>query len=56
MGNNPALNITSKGLEFADDNGKGGKEQSQITFDSLKEGDIFDRDIQRIMSIINGVE
>ena len=54
MGVNPALNITNQGLEFADD-GKG-KDQSQITFQSLQEGDIFDRDIQRIMSIINGVE
>lgn len=33
-----------------------GAEQSQITFQSLQEGDIFDRDIKRIMAIINGVE
>ena len=32
------------------------KEQSKITFQSLQEGDIFDRDIKRIMAIINGVE
>jgi len=32
------------------------KENSKITFQSLQEGEVFDRDIQRIMAIINGVE
>ena len=27
-----------------------------ITFQSLQEGDLFDKDIKRIMAIINGVE
>lgn len=53
-------NITAKGLSIVfPDNGRGDKnmkEQSQITFKSLQEGDVFDRDIKRIMSIINGVE
>ena len=53
-------NITDKGLAIYPDDGKGvgkgGPEQSQITFQSLQEGDIFDRDIKRIMAIINGVE
>ena len=52
-------NITDKGLAiFPQDMGMGktGAEQSQITFQSLQEGDIFDRDIKRIMAIINGVE
>ena len=49
------MNITDKGLEYANE-GKGGNEKSQITFQSLQEGDIFDRDIKRIMAIINGVE
>ena len=54
-------NITDKGLAIFPDDGKGmgskvGAEQSQITFQSLQEGDIFDRDIKRIMAIINGVE
>lgn len=53
-------NITSKGLSIVfPDNDKGGKntkENSQITFQSLQEGDVFDRDINRIMAIINGVE
>lgn len=53
-------NITEKGLSVVQsaDNPKTkhGVEQSQITFQSLQEGDIFDKDINRIMSIINGVE
>ena len=49
-------NVTDQGLSvvFPDD-GKP-KDNSQITFQSLQVGDIFDRDIKRIMSIINGVE
>lgn len=27
-----------------------------ITFKSLQEGDVFDKDIKRIIAIINGVE
>jgi len=30
--------------------------ESKITFKSLQEGDLFDKDINRIMKIINGVE
>lgn len=32
------------------------KPQKFITYQSLQEGDIFDKDIKRIMAIINGVE
>ena len=52
-------NITAQGLAVFPEDGRGmgkGAEQSQITFQSLQEGDIFDRDIKRIMAIINGVE
>lgn len=52
-------NITEKGLSIAFPESRKGAEiieQSQITFQSLQEGDIFDRDIKRIMTIINGVE
>jgi len=49
-------NITDKGLSIVEpEEGKPNK-QSQITFQSLQEGDIFDKDIKRIMAIINGVE
>ena len=37
--------------------GKGDPLRSNvITFKSLQEGDVFDKDIRRIMAIINGVE
>ena len=53
-------NITNQGLSIViPENERGAKqtkEASQITFQSLQEGDVFDRDIKRIMSIINGVE
>ena len=35
---------------------KDGNDQSVITFKSLQEGELFDKDIKRIMAIINGVE
>ena len=34
----------------------GGAADKTISFQSLQEGDMFDRDIKRIMAIINGVE
>ena len=33
-----------------------GAADKTISFQSLQEGDMFDRDIKRIMAIINGVE
>ena len=55
---NPIVNnITDQGLSIVqpkDDPVH--KDHSQITFQSLKIGDIFDKDIKRIMTIINGVE
>ncbi len=49
-------NITDKGLSTVEPEEGQPKHQSQITFQSLQEGDIFDKDIKRIMAIINGVE
>ena len=49
-------NITDKGLSTVEPDEGQPKQQSQITFQSLQEGDIFDKDIKRIMAIINGVE
>ena len=51
-------NITDKGLVFVDKRAHAlaGVDQSLITFKSLREGDIFDQDIKRIMAVIDGVE
>ena len=51
-------NITDKGLVLFDkrDQALTGVDQSLITFQSLREGDIFDQDIKRIMAVIEGVE
>lgn len=43
-------NITNNTIVFA------GSGNNNITYERLQEGDIFDKDIQRIMAIINGVE
>ena len=49
-------NVTEQGLAIAFADRQKPKDQSQITFESLQVGDIFDRDIRRIMAILNGVE
>lgn len=49
-------NITDKGLSIVEPEEGIPNKKSQITFQSLQEGDIFDKDIKRIMAIINGVE
>ena len=51
-------NITNGGVHEVKINaGKGDLSKTNvITFKSLQEGDVFDKDIRRIMAIINGVE